>query len=182
MAEAHPEPRPALLSVDDARRRVIEICAAHPSGTEVVPLESVRGRVLAIDVAAPFDVPGFANSAMDGFALRGDELRADAVSQFKLAGEIFAGRGVAPRVVPGCCVRVTTGAPLPDGADTVVMKENARVDADIVHVEPGTQRGANVRPAGEDYRRGDLAVQRGTRLAAAHAGALASFGMTGIAV
>lgn len=171
-----------MLPVEQARSQVIEVCTARRLETETVPLASALGRVLAADIVAPFDVPGFANSAMDGFALRGKELRTDGPSGFRLAGEILAGGRDVPRVVPGTCVRITTGAPLPAGADTVVMKENARVDGDLVTIEPGTKPGLNVRPAGEDYRRGDRALLRGTRLEPAHAGALASFGMIEVTV
>jgi molybdopterin molybdotransferase len=79
-------------------------------------------------------------------------------------------------------VRITTGAPMPEGADTVVMKEHTRVDGERVTIRAGTQSGANVRPAGEDYRRGDQALRRGVRLLPAHLGVLASFGLTTITV
>jgi len=171
-----------MLSVEQARNYVVDVCAARRLGVETISLASALGRVLAADVVAPFDVPGFANSAMDGFAVRGEELQADGPSSLRLAGEILAGGRAVPPVAPGTCIRITTGAPLPAGADTVVMKENTRVDAELVTIEPGTRPGMNVRPAGEDYRRGELALPRGTQLEPAHAGALASFGMIEIAV
>ncbi len=169
---------PTQISVDEARRRIIDLCTPRLLPAEDVVLEKALSRVLARDVSAPFDVPGFINSAMDGFAVRGADLPDQGERTLTLCGQIFAGGDKAPDVATGTCVRVTTGAPLPRGADTVVMKENTRTQGDHVTVQAGTPAGANVRPAGEDYRRGDLALSRGTLLAPAQLGALASFGMT----
>lgn len=182
MAESAVPSHPTLIAVEEARRRIVEVCSKRPVASEAVALAAAAGRVLAADVVAPFDVPGFANSAMDGFALRGEDLRGDGPTRLALAGQILAGGREIPRIASGTCVRITTGAPLPQDADTVVMKEHAAVEGEVVAIEPGAVPGMNVRPAGEDYRRGDLALPRGTRLAPAHIGALASFGMTDVAV
>jgi molybdopterin molybdotransferase len=173
---------PIGISVDEAQRRVVEVCAAHASGKEEISLDSALGRVLAEDASAPFDVPGFVNSAMDGFAVRGIDLPNDSGKVFHLAGEIFAGGASVPEVSAGTCVRITTGAPLPRGADTVVMKENTRTEGDRVTIDAGTGAGANVRPAGEDYRAGDIALRRGTTLLPAQLGVLASFGLARVQV
>jgi molybdopterin molybdotransferase len=161
---------------------MVEIASKSALPMEPVPLAHALGRVLARDVAAPIDVPGFVNSAMDGFAVRGADLPATAEKSFQLIGEIFAGGREAPQVSRDTCVRITTGAPLPRGGDTVVMKENTRVDGDRVCIMAGTATGANVRPAGEDFRAGDAALARGMRLTPARLGALASFGFTEIEV
>jgi molybdopterin molybdotransferase len=179
---ADPLDVPTHLSVDDARRCVVDLCASRALGAEEVMLEKALGRVLAQDVSAPFDVPGFVNAAMDGFAVRAADLPDRSEKSLRLRGQIFAGAGEGPEVAPGTCVRITTGAPLPRGADTVVMKENTRTQGDAVMIQAGTSAGANVRPAGEDYRRGDLALPRGTRLAPAQLGVMASFGMTHVPV
>jgi molybdopterin molybdotransferase len=173
---------PIGISVDEARRRIIEVCTSCALGVEEVALESALRRVLAVDVSAPFDVPGFVNSAMDGFAVRAIDLPADDEKDFQLGGEIFAGGTSTPQVGAGICVRITTGAPLPPGADTVVMKENTRSDGNRVTIQAGTHAGANVRPAGEDYRRGDVALRRGTVLMPAQLGVLASFGSASASV
>jgi molybdopterin molybdotransferase len=115
---------------------------------------------------------------MDGFAVRAADLAADRETVLKLSGEIFAGGAHVPEVAPGCCVRITTGAPLPPGADTVVMKENTRTENDRIAIASGTALGANVRAAGEDYRAGELALRAGQRLAPAHVAILAAFGLT----
>ncbi|HST28814.1 MAG TPA: gephyrin-like molybdotransferase Glp [Rudaea sp.] len=173
---------PTGLSVDEARARMLEIAKQQALAPEPVPIEGARGRILAHDVVAPHDVPGFANSAMDGFAVRGADLPASGEKAFALCGEIFAGGRAAPRVDADCCVRITTGAPIPPGSDTVVMKENTRVDGDRIIVAAGAAAGMNVRPAGEDYRAGDIALQRGCRIGPAQMGVLASFGIAQVGV
>jgi molybdopterin molybdotransferase len=173
---------PTGLSVDAARTLIVEIASKCALPVEIVPLAHALGRVLARDVAAPIDVPGFVNSAMDGFAVRGADLPATGEKSFRLIGEIFAGGREAPPVTTNTCVRITTGAPVPRDGDTVVMKENTRVDGDHVFMMAGTAIGANVRPAGEDFRAGDAALARCMRLTPARLGALASFGFTEIEV
>lgn len=173
---------PTGLSLAEAQARIRAAAADRALPSEVVALESALGRVLAQDVVAPFDVPGFVNSAMDGYAVRADDLAADAPTRLHLIGAVLAGGAEAARVEPGTCVRITTGAPLPAGADTVVMKEHTRVDGDVIVAAPGTARGANVRPAGEDYAAGDRALAAGTTLTPAQLGVLASFGHANIDV
>lgn len=173
---------PMLIGVAEACGRIVETCSARRLGTERVVLDAAAGRICAGDARAPFDIPGFANSAMDGFAVRGSDLPAAGEKSFRLSGEIMAGGGAPPAVEAGACIRITTGAPLPPGADTVVMKENTRVDGDRIVISAGTQPNANVRPAGEDYRNGELGVARGCRLGAAQLGVLASFGIMHVEV
>ena len=170
------------LGVDEARQRIIEACGACRLAVESVSIDAALGRILATDVVAPFDVPGFANSAMDGFAVRGADLPQSGAKRFRLLGEILAGGSAAPTVEQDGCVRITTGAPLPPGADTVVMKEDTTVDGNLVLIRSGPASGANVRPAGEDYARGDLALRRGAALSPAALGVLASFGLTSVDV
>src|SRR5689334_17546964 len=119
---------PIGLGIDEARERIAAIGAMHRLQHEQVQLEAALNRILAVDIAAPRDVPAFANSAMDGYAVRAADLPAAGEKAFELRGEIFAGGSNSPEVGPDTCVRIMTGAPLPRGADTVVMKENARVD------------------------------------------------------
>lgn len=173
-------PTPSLLAVAEAQARVI--VRGRPLAAENVALSTALGRSLALDIAAPIDVPGYANSAMDGFALRGADLPQTGEQRFVLAGTRLAGDGRRAGVGPGECLRVTTGAPLPEGADTVVIKENVRVDGDVVVVGTGEIPGANTRAAGEDYARGEAALAAGQRLTPARLGALASFGYTEVAV
>jgi molybdopterin molybdotransferase len=173
---------PTGLSVEQARERIVEACSARVLPPERIALASALGRTLAGDASAPFDIPGFTNSAMDGFAVRGRDLPASGEKEFRLIGEILAGGAQPPEVAAGCCVRIMTGAAIPRGADTVVMKENTRVDGQRVTVSAGTSSGANVRPAGEDYRSGEVGVARGEELTPARLGVLASFGMAQVDV
>lgn len=173
---------PTGLSVEEARAHIAAIARARKLPTETVPLQTAAGRVLASDVIAAQDVPGFANSAMDGFALRAADLPQTGEKSFALIGEVFAGGRAVAKVEQDTCVRITTGAPIPLGADTVVMKENTRIDSHRVVVRSGAPPGANVRPAGEDYRAGDTALRRGCRLAPAQLGVLACFGMRDVCV
>jgi molybdopterin molybdotransferase len=166
------------LSVAQAQQRVLELCASRTLPAEAVELESALGRVLVADFVAPHDQPPFANSAMDGFALRGVDLPQGGERGLRLVGEVLAGATSAPDCGPGECVRITTGAPLPHGADTVVIKENVRTDGDDIVVAAGEVAGANVRPAGEDYRAGEIALRAGDYLTPARLGVLASLGQS----
>jgi molybdopterin molybdotransferase len=167
---------PMRISVDEARARVLELAAARVRAQETIALEHALGRALADDAAIPFDLPPFANSAMDGFALRGSELPTSGERRFRIAGQILAGGAAVPAFGAHECIRITTGAPLPSGADTVVIKENVRVEGDAIVVGAGETAGRNVRPAGEDYRAGDIALRAGDVLTAARIGVLAASG------
>ena len=173
---------PTGLGVAEAQARIVAIAQARALPAEIVAIDAAVGRILANDVIAPNDAPRFANSAMDGFALRGADLPQAGEKSFALIGEIFAGGREPPPVAKDTCVRITTGAPMPRGADTVVMKENTRIDMDRILVAAGTLPGANVRPAGEDFRAGAIALKRGSRLGPAQLGVLASLGMPDVAV
>ena len=143
---------------------------------ESIDLECALGRILATDVIAPYDLPPFPNSAMDGYALRGADLPARGERGFRIAGRVLAGSAHAPRFDAGECLRITTGAPLPPDADTVVIKESVRIENDTVVVGAGQRFGTNVRPAGEDYRAGERVLRAGDCLTAAHLGVLAACG------
>ena len=173
---------PVGLSFDAARALIREMSERHRLATETVAIEAALGATLATEIRAPFDVPGFANSAMDGYAVRGADITHDLDTRLRLVGTALAGGAAPPEVSAGTCVRITTGAILPPGSDTVVMKENTSVEGDFIRISGGAPVGANVRPAGEDYRAGDLALARGVRLTPARIGALASFGMTKVEV
>lgn len=181
MAEAHRDPA-LQLGLDDARARIIAIAQAHLLPHEQVDLRDAAWRVLADDVFAPHAVPPFANAAMDGFALRGADIPVAGEKRFELVAQVFAGDGPAAALPAGACVRITTGAALPPGADTVLIKEDARIDAGAVVIDAHTTRGAHVRAAGEDFRHGELALRRGLRLSPARLGVLASFGIARVAV
>ena len=134
------------------------------------------GRVLAEDLHALVDVPPQANSAMDGYAVRGQDLHSTERAAFKLLGTALAGHPYDGALSEHGCVRIMTGAPMPEGADTVVPQELADAsDDDQVHLEP-QKAGANVRHAGEDSKRGDLLCARGKRINAGDIGYVAAAG------
>jgi molybdopterin molybdotransferase len=173
---------PTRLSLGDALAIVATRAAQHRLPVETVDLATAHGRVLAKDIHAPHPLPPFDNSAMDGFAVRGEDLPAKGERQFRLTGEVFAGATAAPALEAGECIRVTTGAPMPPGADTVVIKENAVVDVGEVTLNAGEKAGANVRSAGEDYARGDVALMAGTSLHAPQVAVLAALGVAEVSV
>ena len=159
-----------MLSVEEARQRILAHAVLTPS--ELLPLDRCAGRVPAVfGLTAAFDVPPFANSAMDGFALRA----ADAPGELRLVGEVAAGAANLPRVEAGTTVRILTGAPIPAGADAVVPLEVVEERGEIVRV-PGVGVGAHVRAAGHDTRAGQRVELPPAPLGAASIGVAASMG------
>ncbi len=149
-------------------------------GTHRVPLSECVGRVLAEDVAAAVNVPGFARSAMDGYALRGEEsFGASAYNpiRFRIAGESMPGDPFEGRVGKGEAVRIMTGAPVPEGADAVVMAEVCAEVGDAVEVSEAVAPQKNVGEIGEDIREGETVLRAGRRLRAQDAGLLSSIGI-----
>jgi molybdopterin molybdotransferase len=150
---------------------------------ESVSLDEAGGRILSAPVVAPADVPLWANSAMDGYALRAQDLVAARERGLPVSGEVFAGRPFAGRVEPGTCVRIMTGAVMPDGVDTVIIQEDTERRGDRVRLVAGNyDRGSNVRPAGEDVRAGAVVFIAGRRLRVADVGMLAALGVNPVAV
>jgi molybdopterin molybdotransferase len=171
-----------MLSVDEARAAIAELVAA-PLADEWQPLAALHGRVLAEGLVSPIDVPQNTNAAMDGIALAWP-LAAERPEAWRLVGEVLAGQRRETPLAAGECVRITTGAPLPPGADTVVMREQLEGQGDRVRVQhpESVQLGQHVRRAGEDIARGATALAAGTRLGAAELGLLASLGLPGARV
>jgi molybdopterin molybdotransferase len=143
---------------------------------EDVPIWEARGRVLATDVTAPENVPPWANSAMDGFAVRGADV-AEAGAVLDVVGDLPAGSTTDVEVAPGQAIKIMTGAPMPAGADTVVKVEDTTSDGSRVTVETAVQTGTSVRPAGGDLAEGDVVFSAGTRLTPMHVGVLATIGV-----
>jgi molybdopterin molybdotransferase len=169
------------LRLDEARSRIIaEI--SHVAEQQEVGLRDALGRVLAVELRSGVDVPSHRNSAMDGYALAGAELPQASTATFEVVGTSWAGRPFDGEVGRGQCVRIMTGAMLPDATDTVVMQEHVRLDGARVVIEAGHRTGQNVRPVGEDIRRGDLALEAGTLLRPAQLGLLASLGIGAVTV
>lgn len=152
-----------LLSVDDALARVLS--GAARLGDETAPLAQARGRTLADDLVARRTQPPVAVSAMDGYALRGADLSPGA--RLKLVGESAAGHGYDAPLQPGEAVRIFTGAPVPEGADAILLQEDALVADGAVGVKEGATAGRHIRAAGLDFSEGAVALAAGTRLGVA---------------
>ncbi len=163
----------------DAALAHLRTAFAPISGTEEIRLAQASGRVLAQPVVAAVDLPALDNSAMDGYALRAADLSADALRE---VGHSYAGHGFAGAVQPGECVRIMTGAPLPAGADTVVMLEDTARSAAGVQVLRTPLPGANVRRRGEHVQRGAAVLTVGRLLGPAEIGLAAGSGASTVRV
>ncbi len=172
---------PARIAFAEAEAIVRGVAAAHRLPIERVPVARAAGRVLSGDVVAPIALPSFDNSAMDGYALRAFDASVPN-SSLRLIGEQFAGAPKGFSVGPGECVRITTGALLPDGTDAVVMKEIIRIDGERIVLATTVARETHVRRAGEDVEVGDLLLRSGTRLTPVQASLAAAVGLAELPV
>ena len=166
-----------MLSVEEALERVLR--EFHPLEPERVPILESLGRVLAEDVYADVDIPPHANSSMDGYAvLAADTSGASrgAPVRLRCVGEVAAGYIPETEVTPGTAIRIMTGAPIPPGADGVVRVEDTEAGGEWVNVFTEVPVGQYVRPAGEDVRRGELVLRRGTFVRPQEIGMLATLG------
>ncbi|MBC9179336.1 molybdopterin molybdotransferase MoeA [Pseudoroseomonas ludipueritiae] len=170
-----------LLSVEDAAALVV---ARVPvlEGRETLHLIEARGRILAADLHAPGPLPPFFNSAVDGYAFRHADLDPASETVLRLQGRLAAGQAAAAALPPGTALRILTGAPMPPGADTVMMQEDAQTEDGSIRLPPGLKPGANCRPAGEDVALGELALPAGTRLGPAEIGLAAALGFATLPV
>ncbi|HEX2292446.1 MAG TPA: gephyrin-like molybdotransferase Glp, partial [Gaiellaceae bacterium] len=165
----------ALLSIDEAQRRILE--RVQPLEPETVPLGEAAGRVLAEAARSRTDLPSFDSSAMDGFALRAE----DTPGQLPVRDRIPAGRPADRALQPGEAMGIATGGAVPDGADAVVPIEVVADHGNTIEVEEGVPRGAHIRPRGGDAALGDTVVEAGGLLGPAQLGALAAAGVADVA-
>jgi len=173
MAESYPQ-----LSVPEAQEAVLGFFDLLEP--EAVALSAALGRVLAEDVHAGYDIPPLTNTAMDGYAIRAADVREASQAApvtLRVIDNLAAGYTSTAQVVPGTAVRIMTGAPLPAGADAVVPFEATEQAGDAVRVFEPQESGANIRLAGEDVRRGERILSRGTLLGPAELGMLAALGV-----
>jgi molybdenum cofactor synthesis domain-containing protein len=178
-------PFTSTISLDEARRRLA--ANLRPiARTERVALAAASGRVAAIDVAAPLDVPPFARSAMDGYAVIAADCAtasAAAPARLRLVDRIYTGRPSAIAVEPGTCSEIATGAPLPAGADAVVMVEDtAKAADDVIDIRAAIVPGQNIGRRGSDIVAGDVVVSSGDLLTPSRIGALAAVGCAEVEV
>ena len=164
---------PAFLSVTQGQEKILSLVNTV-SDTESCSVESSFGRVLAGDIISPVNVPQYTNSAMDGYAIRGDDLERQ---HYQIVAEVLAGHAYERPLEKGQAVKIMTGAPTPELADTVVMREQATETSDGVTFSGATiKQGQNVRQAGEDLPMGSDVFSQGQRLSSAEMGMIASLG------
>ena len=179
-AESHTD-YPTRIAFAEAAAIIACVAAEYRLPIEPIPVGRAANRVLAEDVVAAMALPPFDNSAMDGFALRAMDM-APGETRLRLIGDQFAGSAGTLRIRQGECVRVTTGAPLPAGADTVVIKESTRIEGARVVVVSPPEVGSHVRFAGEDVQPGEVILRTGTRVTAPQASLAAALGFGELAV
>lgn len=160
-----------MIPVAEARARILKGFSAL--GAETVPLAAAHGRTLAVDLRARLTQPPFPVSAMDGYAVRAADI-ANAPASIEMIGSAPAGHMFEGTLGPGQCIRIFTGAVVPPGADTILIQENAKADGTRITALQAEPLGRYVRPAGLDFREGDVAIQAGTTLDARHIGLAAA--------
>jgi molybdenum cofactor synthesis domain-containing protein len=172
-----------LIAFEDAQRRILD--GLTPLAPKSVALSDARGLILARDVIAPEPVPPFANTAMDGYAVRAGDTKgatAEAPIRLRVVGELPAGQAPTTPVGEGEAIRIMTGAPIPDGADAVVMVERTTAEGDTVAITVEASLGEHLRDAGGDIQAGQRVFEAGTLLTPAHLGVLASIDLQEIVV
>ncbi len=170
----------SLTPIDTALEQLVPLLPVITE-KESVPLRQAAGRVLADDCVSPINVPGHRNSAMDGYALKSADL-ASGNTQLKITQRIAAGE-VGGQLESGEAARIFTGAPVPEGADAVVMQENCKVGGDVLSVlQQHVQSGENLRQVGDDIQAGALILAKGHRLKPQDIGLLASIGLESVSV
>jgi len=172
-----------LLSVEQAREHILSGLA--PLESELVPLEQALGRVLAQDIIAAEDIPPLANSAMDGYAVRAADTAfasREHPVMLRLVGNLAAGQVARRALLPGEALRIMTGAPLPEGADSVVRFEDVLLQNDLLCITKPVRVAQDVREAGEDVRRGQHVLNQGVPLCPQEIGLLASLGYSQVQV
>lgn len=170
-----------MLSVDEGRQRILKQIAP-PNNELEVSLEQALGQIVARDILSPVNVPQHTNSAMDGYAIRGDDLEHES---YRVVAEVMAGHSYDQPLQQGEAVRIMTGAPVPANADTVIMREQAQQNGDTVTFDTTKgpiRAGQNVRQAGEDLAIGQTAVPAGTQITAPELGMIASLGLNSVCI
>ena len=167
-----------MLSFEDARQQVLERVEPLVEREQLV-VKDTLGRILSADVQAPLDIPPLPNSARDGYALRAADLVSHGSAHLQVVAEVPAGQYCDIEIKTGQAARIFTGAPMPPGADTVVMQEYVQRHDDVVEVPANAVKAFdNVRPRGEDVATGDVVLERGTYIRPQEVGILAALGLT----
>ena len=173
---------PGMISMAEALERIQT--RVHPvHACERLPIRDCLSRVNNEAVKSPRAVPPQPNSAMDGYAIAIDSLVEDGIAELEPIGSAYAGTPFAGRCGPGQCVRIMTGALIPQGTDAVVMQEQAEIGEDgKIRIDSDHRAGENIRQAGEDVQKGEIVIEAGQRLSPADLGVLASLGLSKLQV
>jgi putative molybdopterin biosynthesis protein len=174
-----------LVSLDEAKHIIAKNFTPKPVGKESVPLDQAYNRILAEDMMAPFDVPPFSRSTVDGYAVRAEDTFGadeDRPIALKLCGRVKIGEQPRVTIEEGTTAETVTGAPLPEGADAVVMLEDTVQKGDTVLIHASVSTGENVMKAGSDLKKGETALRKGQTLTSYEVGVLAALGVTRVKV
>src|SRR3954471_2213826 len=172
-----------MLTVAEASERIL--ADIRPLDAETVPIRQALGRVLAEDIAATVTMPPWSNASMDGYAVRSADITpvmARERVKLRVVGTIAAGGFASRPLKRGEAMRIMTGAPIPEGADSVIRKEDTDGGSERVEIRDARDVWKNIRGAGEDFQGGDLLAKRGTPIKPALLGVLASTGVTTVPV
>ena len=172
---------PKSLSADAALEQ-IKSGAVRIRGIEKIAIREALNRILAEDIRSHINVPTGTNSAMDGYAVNSGDIPSSGSAELSVLGTAWAGKPFSGKMSAGSCVRIMTGAIMPDGADTVIIQEDVQVTGAGIIIDGATRKGDNVRQAGEDIAAGDLILTSGRRLNPADIGLIASLGIAEVCV
>jgi len=172
---------PGALLVTEAMRRIHNLTPVVKD-SEHLPLREALDRILAENIYSTINVPGYTNSAVDGYAISSADLGNDSSKSLVIVGTAFAGQPFMHPVQTGQCVHVMTGAKMPPGTDTVIMQEHVLLSNNTIRFNPGYKPGHNVRKAGEDLKIGEIAISAGKKISPAELGMLASMGIAEVNV
>ena len=170
-----------LLTLEQARTKMLESIQPVSETTDVATMDSF-GYILADDILSPVDVPNYKNSAMDGYAIKAADIPTSDNQPFTLVGTSWAGKPFNGQINNNECIRIMTGAKVPEGVDTVVMQEHVSVQGDTILISAGHKAEQNIRCAGEDIKKGTLVLTKGKRINAAEMGIIASLGYAKVKV
>lgn len=171
-----------MLPLEPTLRNILAMLPEYPHKTHTLSLSEASGYISATDIISPINVPSFDNSAMDGYAVRYSDLKANI--PLRVVGKSFAGSPFSEVLPPLSAVRIMTGAMLPAGADTIIMQEFAQLDEqnNVTFNQLPQKIGENVRYLGEDVKKGEIVLNKGTKLTALSLPLLASLGITEVEV
>ncbi len=172
---------PKSLSADAALEQ-IKAGVNRVRGIEKIAIREALNRILAENIRSRINVPSGTNSAMDGYAVNSADIPADGTAGLNVLGTAWAGKPFEGKLTAGNCVRIMTGAIMPEGADTVIIQEDVQADSSGIRIDGSTRKGDNVRQAGEDIAAGDLILTAGRRLNPADIGLIASLGIAEVSV